>query len=220
MDFEWSHAKAYGLNKRHDITAYDNQFEHGHNVRHTRPLFSLSPNRHNYPRRHAPPFTTIFSSGEVDQWVQTEAFGWRDAPYVNMSINGVAINRTLGVFAGHGVHRGPSWSQTLTQIMPSEHKKYKKYCFKLFYMTSFQHWPLWHLRDITGLESSNSIILRPKSHYEYESPTQIVKWGDDLGCAEIPAPTPKQHQRGWECEKSETFTVLVMRNISFYTFTP
>ena len=164
---------------------------------------------------HSPPFSALA------RW--TSGFKQRplDGGMLPMSTWASTVLRSIGHWAfsrgmeSIGVHLGAR--HYLTQIMPGEHKKY---CFKLFYMTSFQHWPLWHLRDITGLESSNSIILRPKSQYEYESPTQIVKWGDDLGCAEIPAPTPKQHQRGWECEKSETFTVLVMRNISFYTFTP
>ena len=49
------------------------------------------------------------ANGQVDQWVQTEALGWKDAPYVNMSISGAAINRTLGVaVGGRGWPGGPS----------------------------------------------------------------------------------------------------------------
>ena len=32
----------------------------------------------------------------MDAYVQAEALGWRDAPFVNMSVGGNAINRSLG----------------------------------------------------------------------------------------------------------------------------
>lgn len=55
--------------------------------------FEVQPNRLVFVTGQSQPATETTTQQEVDQWVQTEAFGWKDAPYVNMSISGSAINR-------------------------------------------------------------------------------------------------------------------------------
>eukprot|EP00435_Cladocopium_sp_Y103_P004325 s1524_g1.t1 len=55
--------------------------------------FETQPNRLVFVTGQSQPASASTTQQEVDQWVQTEALGWKDAPYVNMSINGTAINR-------------------------------------------------------------------------------------------------------------------------------
>ena len=70
-------------NKKHDITT-DNSITTAYH-HYTVPILGSTGVESAWP-----------PLSQVDQWVQNEAFGWKDSPYVNMSIGGAAINRTLG----------------------------------------------------------------------------------------------------------------------------